>query len=84
MAAPRKDVPDSGYDNWETGEMILWLSNEEPTYLHCMEMAKKIKNKNALGRAIKRWIGPGRYKSLTAHDMRRVRWESVAESFLEE
>lgn len=84
MVAHRKDVEYNGWVNYETWNCALWLSNEECYYMQCVKYAEKIKNPYILGRRIKAYVGSGRFGDLSAHEMRRVRWEEIAKSFLEE
>ncbi len=84
MPAHRKDVAYQGSANYESWNVALWLSNDEGMYNACVKLAQNRKNPNGLGRALKRYVGEGRFGDLTVHEMRRVRWEDVARTFLEE
>lgn len=80
------DTDYNGWKNRETWNANLWLSNEEPLYRHCRELAQSVENNGALadeieGFALQIWP---KGKTPDGDRLSLVYWQEIADAFCEQ
>lgn len=75
----------SGWANYETWNVALWLQNYEGSYREMVAIARRAKGVDDFGRSLRQFVedcanASGRYGDLKRADLRAVDWNELAES----
>ena len=81
----------SGWTNYETWNVNLWLSNDEPTYKYCVMLSKTYSNPIELANLLEEFVlgfkpelGASMFSDMLNASLREVNWREIAEAYLEE
>jgi hypothetical protein len=82
----------NGWENYETWNVALWLSNDQGSYYHCREIAQNADSIRDTAEQIKDMVEENNptandasmFSDLLGHALQNVNWHEVAESFIED
>ena len=79
-----------GWTNYETWNVNLWLSNDEPTYKYCVMLSKTYSDPIELANLLKEFVlgfkpelGESTFSDMLNASLREVNWREIAEAYLE-
>lgn len=78
----------NGWTNWETWNVVLWITNEETTYRAMIRKFHGDTYHNGIGDVAERFckeiLGGKTPDMESPKEMETVNWEEVAESFIQD
>ena len=81
----------NGWTNYETWNVNLWLSNDEPTYRYCVDLAEEFPNEAELAERLEEFamvfkpeLEASMFSDMLNASLREVNWREIAEAYLEE